>query len=128
MNVCLSLGYTLLHHEAVRALVSRGLDPTLGIYHDITPGRESLACDLAEPLRPAIDRFVLRMFEGNHLTANLFSTRGSACRMGKDGRKVFYRSFEDTAPGLRRLLGRTVGALIAEVQANPASPRQIGAA
>ena len=128
VNVCLSLGYTLLHHEAVRALVGRGLDPTLGIYHDIRPARESLACDFAEPLRPAIDRFVLRLFQEDYLAAKQFTKRGSACRMGKEGRKQFYRTFEDTAPGLRRLLKQAVDGLVTEIQATPDATCRVGVA
>ena len=60
VNTCLSLGYTLLHYDAVRACHIVGLDPILGFYHDISFGRESLACDLMEPLRPLMDRWVLR--------------------------------------------------------------------
>ena len=52
VNVCLSLGYTLLHHEAVRELQVVGLDPLLGFLHVPERGRELLACDLVEPLRP----------------------------------------------------------------------------
>jgi CRISPR-associated protein Cas1 len=54
VNTCLSLGYTLLHYDAVRACHTVGLDPMLGFYHDLSFGRESLACDLMEPLRPLI--------------------------------------------------------------------------
>ena len=47
VNVGLSLGYTLLHAEAVQAVTAAGLDPMLGIYHDLQPGRPSLASDLS---------------------------------------------------------------------------------
>ncbi len=55
VNACLSLGYTLLHGEAVVACYARGLDPYVGFYHVTVHGRESLAADLIEPLRTRVD-------------------------------------------------------------------------
>ncbi len=52
VNACLSLGYTLLHGDAVHACYAVGLDPMLGLFHEPSFGRESLAADLIEPLRP----------------------------------------------------------------------------
>lgn len=54
-NAILSLTYTLIHSEAVLAAYGAGLDPYIGFYHALDFGRESLACDLIEPLRPLID-------------------------------------------------------------------------
>jgi len=51
VNAMLSLGYTLLHAEAVLALYGAGLDPFIGFHHGLDFGRESLACALVEPLR-----------------------------------------------------------------------------
>lgn len=118
VNVCLSLGYTLLHSDAVRIAASAGLDPMLGIYHDITPGRESLACDLAEPVRPLVDRWVLDLFDSGELTGDHFSIAQdkNGCRLGKAGREIVYRSFEDEAALMRRLLTRSVRAVVTELR------------
>jgi CRISPR-associated protein Cas1 len=62
VNACLSLGYTLLHYDAVRACHIVGLDAKLGFFHEISFGRESLACDLMEPLRTELDRWVWQLF------------------------------------------------------------------
>ena len=62
VNAALSLAYTLLHWEAVHVLHAVGLDPMLGFYHRPSFGRESLACDVMEPLRPAVDRWIWRLF------------------------------------------------------------------
>ena len=35
-----------------------GLDPGLGFLHADANGRDSLACDLMEPVRPSVDAFV----------------------------------------------------------------------
>jgi CRISP-associated protein Cas1 len=108
VNACLSLGYTLLHFEAVREAASHGLDPMVGAYHDLTSGRESLACDFAEPLRPAIDRFVLSLFSDGRLRPESFSLDDAqGCRLKKDARRDFYASFEEQeAPRHRPVLAR----------------------
>ncbi len=57
VNAALSLAYTLLHTDAVIACHAAGLDPLIGFYHDLSFSRESLACDLVEPLRPRVDAY-----------------------------------------------------------------------
>ncbi len=106
VNVCLSLGYTLLHYDAVRACHITGLDPMLGFYHDVSFGRESLACDLMEPLRPLMDRWVWQMFRGRKLRVEHFSDDSGRCQMNKLGRHCFYGFYESQAGSARRLLRR----------------------
>lgn len=106
VNACLSLGYTLLHAEAVSAAYGAGLDPLLGVFHEPVYGRESLACDLIEPLRPRVDVWVWRLFAEQVLRAHQFSRDGEACLLGKTGRQAFYQAWEQQAPGLRRYLRR----------------------
>ena len=61
INALLNLVYRLAEIEARFACVRLGLDPGLGVLHADTPGRDSLALDVIEPLRPAVDRFVLEL-------------------------------------------------------------------
>jgi CRISPR-associated endonuclease Cas1 len=61
LNALLSLCYKLCEVEARFALVRLGLDPGLGVLHADAVGRDSLALDLLEPVRPAVDRFVLEL-------------------------------------------------------------------
>ncbi|MDP2834113.1 MAG: CRISPR-associated endonuclease Cas1 [Pseudomonadota bacterium] len=106
VNACLSLGYTLLHFDAVRACHMAGLDPLLGFYHRPSFGRESLASDLIEPLRPHLDRQVWRLFRDRTLREDHFSRDGQACLLGKAGRAAFYQDYEAHAAATRRLLLR----------------------
>ena len=94
VNACLSLAYTLVHAEAVEAVRLAGLDPMLGFFHDLAHARESLACDLVEPLRPQVDRWAWRMFRKRRLTADHFHRHNGACLLGKRGRGIFYAAFE----------------------------------
>lgn len=117
VNACLSLGYTLLHADALRAIAMVGLDPMIGIYHELKPGRESLACDLAEPARPLVDRFVLGLFDDAVLRPEDFRNDKGGCLLNKRGRQDFYRAYEDSAPLQRRILGRIARRLVAELRA-----------
>jgi CRISPR-associated protein Cas1 len=123
VNVCLSLGYTLLHHEAVREVQVVGLDPLLGFLHVPDHGRESLACDLVEPLRPHVDEWVWRSFAERRLRLEHFSReKGGACLLGKAGRQAFYDGFEPVATGLRRLLRRMARSLAADLRSPEGAP------
>lgn len=104
VNACLSLGYTLLHFDAVRAAHVAGLDPLVGYYHRPAHGRESLASDLVEPLRPGVDSFVLWLFREGRLRKEHFDRRDGGCFLGKAGRSTFYASWEARAHRPRRLL------------------------
>ncbi|HOW74416.1 MAG TPA: CRISPR-associated endonuclease Cas1 [Candidatus Competibacteraceae bacterium] len=106
VNVCLSLGYTLLHFEAVRAVYGAGLDPLLGFFHEPVYGRESLACDLIEPLRPRLDGWVWALFRERRLQAADFVLDKGACLLAKVGRQVFYAGYETWVPPARRYLRR----------------------
>ncbi|MEF8766980.1 CRISPR-associated endonuclease Cas1 [Candidatus Accumulibacter contiguus] len=83
----LSLGYTLLHAEAVLALYGAGLDPFVGFYHALDFGRESLACDLVEPLRVEVDQHALMLFRSEKLRPRIFHRpRAAACSARRDAR------------------------------------------
>lgn len=108
VNAVLSLGYTLLHSEAVLALYGAGLDPFIGFYHALSYGRESLACDIVEPLRVEVDKHVLHLFRREHLRLDDFSKTDGACLLGKAGRSRFYAEWEPVAERLRKQLAESV--------------------
>jgi CRISPR-associated endonuclease Cas1 len=51
--------YALLESEASLAARAVGLDASMGICHVDQPNRDSLACDLMEPVRPQVDAYLL---------------------------------------------------------------------
>ena len=104
VNACLSLAYTLLHFEAVSVCHMVGLEPLLGFYHEPAVGRESLACDLIEPLRPRVDAFVWSLFRERLLREECFSHDQGRCILNKAGRKCFYAQYEGFVHPVRRLL------------------------
>lgn len=58
-NSALNYGYTILRGHCVRAIVAAGLWPGLGIWHRGRANAFSLADDLIEPFRSAIDYVVM---------------------------------------------------------------------
>ena len=58
-NAMLNYLYALLESETRLAAAALGLDPGIGLMHVDTDARDSLACDLMEPIRPLVDGYVL---------------------------------------------------------------------
>ena len=75
LNALLNLCYKLAEVEARFACVRLGLDPGLGVLHLDAPGRDSLAWDLLEPLRPVVDRFVLELVAERSFAKRDFAER-----------------------------------------------------
>ena len=61
-NLLLNYGYTIVRAAIVRALVSSGLLPSLGIRHSHRANAFCLADDLIEPLRPMVDARVRELY------------------------------------------------------------------
>jgi len=81
-NAVLNYLYALLEGEAALAARMVGLDPGLGVLHADQPNRDSLAADLMEPVRPLVDRYVLRLIAGRTFrAADFFETRQGVCRV-----------------------------------------------
>jgi CRISPR-associated protein Cas1 len=107
VNACLSLTYTLLHFEGVRAAYGAGMDPYIGFFHRPAFGRESMASDLLEPLRPHADRWVWTLFRERELREHHFVRDKGACLLNKEGRGRFYPAYERFSGPCRRALRRT---------------------
>lgn len=60
-NFMLDMGYTLLFNLVDSLLRLHGFDTYKGFYHRLFFQRRSLACDIMEPMRPLIDRKILKM-------------------------------------------------------------------
>ena len=128
-NALISLTYTLVMAETAMALHTAGYDPCIGYYHQLSHARESLACDLLEPLRPLADRLSLRLVAQQTLTADHFSTTDAGCLLGKAGRARYYAAYEENATLLRRALvtevktlARLVSPELPEPSTEPAAP------
>jgi len=61
VNALLNYGYMVLRGYGIRAALSAGLSPPLGLFHHGRANYFNLVDDLIEPFRPAIDAEVLRL-------------------------------------------------------------------
>jgi hypothetical protein len=81
-NAILNYLYAVLESESRIATAALGLDPGLGVLHVDTPHRDSLACDLMEPVRPQIDAYVLDWITRQPLKRDwFFEQRDGKCRL-----------------------------------------------
>jgi len=95
VNAMLSFAYALLVKECTVALLSEGLDPWWGFYHQPRHGRPALALDIMEPLRSTIaDSAVITAVNTGMLSTRHFERNASACMLKDAGRKAMLRAFE----------------------------------
>jgi hypothetical protein len=83
LNAMLNYLYTLLEVETRIALISRGLDSGIALFHCDEANRQSLAADVMEPVRPHVDAFVLNLARMRTFSAKDFvEMHDGACRLG----------------------------------------------
>ena len=97
VNAMLSLAYTLLANDLAAALETVGLDPYVGFFHSLRPGRASLALDVMEEMRAYLgDRFVLSLINKRQVAANDFLYQGEEGVVLTDkGRKTFLTAWQN---------------------------------
>lgn len=97
VNAMLSFAYSLLAHDCASALESVGLDSYVGFLHRDRPGRQSLALDLMEELRPCMaDRFVLTLVNNRMMRPEDFQIQSSgAVLLTDDGRRSFLKAWQE---------------------------------
>jgi CRISP-associated protein Cas1 len=95
VNALLSLAYSLLAKDLTIVTQAVGFDLYLGYFHQPRFGRASLALDLMEPFRPLIaDSAVLSAINTRMVTVHDFVRTGNAVALTADGRKKFFRAYE----------------------------------
>lgn len=96
VNALLSFLYTLVLHDVTSALETIGLDPQVGFFHRLRPGRPSLALDLMEEFRPVLaDRIVLSLINLRQVEGGGFSrTESGGVRMNDGTRKTVLIAYQ----------------------------------
>jgi CRISP-associated protein Cas1 len=61
INIALNYGYAIVRGAVARSLVSYGLLPTFGVFHNSELNAYNLADDMVEPLRPMVDMVVKKL-------------------------------------------------------------------
>ena len=88
INAVLSFLYTICTNDIASALECVGLDPYIGVYHTLRPGRVSLACDIVEEFRTVVDRLVISAINLSKINKDDFTQQiGGAMYLNDDGRK-----------------------------------------
>jgi CRISPR-associated protein Cas1 len=96
VNAMLSFLYTLCTHDVASALECVGLDPYIGFFHTLRPGRLSLACDIVEEFRAFIERFVLTLINLKIVQSGDFEKQISgAVLLNEDGRKKVLSAWQN---------------------------------
>jgi CRISPR-associated endonuclease Cas1 len=81
-NAMLNYLYAVLESECRLAAAALGLDPGLGFMHVDSRQRDSLPCDLMEPIRPQIDAYVFDCISRAPLSRDwFFEQRDGNCRL-----------------------------------------------
>jgi CRISPR-associated protein Cas1 len=95
-NALLSFLYALLYGNVTAALEAVGLDPAVGFLHRFRSGRNSLALDLMEELRPYLaDRLALTVINRQQVQAKDFMEKETgAVLLTEDGRKKILEAWQ----------------------------------
>lgn len=121
INALLSFSYTLIYHEAIRQAKCYGLDPDLGFYHRLAYSRQSLACDLMEPLRPIIEAWLVNLIGKGVINKRHFTkSTADGCFLGKEGRLIFYPQFDDFLLKARKILAANARWVVKQLKTQPA--------
>lgn len=100
-NALLNYLYAILEAEARLAALAVGLDPGMGVLHADVRARDSLACDLMEAGRPAVDAFVLDLLRVHTFSRDdFFENVDGVCRVTAN----LTPSLAATAPRWARVL------------------------
>jgi CRISPR-associated protein Cas1 len=101
VNALLSLAYSVLAKDLTIVCHTVGFDPFLGFYHQPRFGRAALALDFMEPFRPLIaDSAVLSAINTRMLSPRDFVQAGEAVALKPEGRKAFFRAYEQRMDAL----------------------------
>lgn len=95
-NAMLSFLYTICTNDIASALECVGLDPYIGLFHTLRPGRASLACDIMEEFRALVERLVVTMVNLKIVQKSDFEKQVSgAVWLNDNGRKKVITAWQD---------------------------------
>lgn len=82
INALLNYCYALAEVECRLAAIIMGLDPGIGFFHYDVRNRSSLALDLIEPIRPAVDAHILSLLSEHIFSrVDFVESRDGTCRI-----------------------------------------------
>lgn len=87
--------YGMLRNTVESAILSIGLDPSLGIIHRDGYKMPSLVFDLMEPFRPIADRILITAILNNKMPENIDEKNKEELQLSKQGRKTLIALFNE---------------------------------
>ncbi|HUP82203.1 MAG TPA: CRISPR-associated endonuclease Cas1, partial [Pirellula sp.] len=129
VNAMLNYLYAVLECETFLAVTALGLDPGLAFMHTDTRNRDSLACDVMEPIRPQVDAFLLDWITAMPLKREwFFEQRDGSCRLTSE----LASRLSDTAPMWQRTISpiaewvaQTLWSMISKKDRQPLYPTRL---
>lgn len=95
VNALLSFAYGLLRVQVTAAVHLAGLDPYVGLLHEVHHGQPAMVLDLMEEFRPLVaDSLVLSVINKRELQPHDFDESLGAYLLSEKGRKTFLQAFE----------------------------------
>lgn len=95
-NAMLSFLYTICTNDIASALECVGLDPYIGLFHTLRPGRVSLACDIMEEFRALVERVIITIVNLKVIQKDDFEVQVSgAVWLNDNGRKKIIKAWQD---------------------------------
>lgn len=105
MNAMLNYAYTMLMSQMQLEAIATGFDPMYGIVHTrnrgaFGPPRPSFALDIMEPMRPVVDRAVLKLIQEETFTGADFDIQSDGvCRLNPElVRRLAHKVGQYTSP------------------------------
>jgi hypothetical protein len=81
----LNYAYAVLEAQVRMHIIAEGYDPNIGYLHTSRPDRPGLVFDLMEPMRPIVDRAVLRFVQSHTFHPADFTIRSDGvCRLNPE--------------------------------------------
>lgn len=95
LNAMLSFAYAMLVKDCTVAVLSVGLEPYLGFYHQPRFGRPALALDLMEEFRPLVaDSVIITLVNNGMVAPRQFTKVGRSVAMQPEARRVLIQAYE----------------------------------
>lgn len=125
LNAILNYLYALLESESRIAIAVLGMDPGLGFIHMDAAARDSLACDLMEPIRPNVDGWVLDWITREPLKREwFFEQREGSIRL----MAAFAARLSETAPMWARAVAPVAEWVARQLWTRRRDSREVGPA
>lgn len=125
VNAILNYLYAVLEAECRLAVATLGLDPEMGVLHMDASNRDSLACDLMEPIRPDVDAYVLNWIARQPLKRSwFFEERNGNCRLMAE----LVSQLAETASAWARLVAPLAEWAVKEIASKTKTGRPTGPA